>query len=239
MRTDAAKRQWLAPLVLVFGLAAVLVLTGLIGSTSANAQGAHDHSDLEHHDRFTGPGDKADWPPRPVGATSETQRVADAPSGDSLDGPTSVFAIASNADVVAELGTDWILVSESPARQTKNGYTGAEYTFFSRDNNHTIIVIEDQIGQLDVTTWTSEQMQPIVTAAEGAEAADLGRAWLVANGFPEAADLEGFSIRALDDGQFYDVRMVYVTFSTEAFANPTHSTLVDMTNLVAISGRVL
>jgi len=239
MEIQSVQRRWFAPLVLVIGLGLVLTFTAMFGGASANAQGAHDFSDLKHHDRFTGPGDETAWPPRPVGANSDTERVIDPPSGDSAGMLSTSTVFASAPELSAALGDDWIQISESPSRTTKNGFTGAEYTYFSRANNQTVMVIEDETGQFDVTTWDSKLMQPVVSRGERNEAAALGRDWLINNGFPEAADLEGFSIRALNDGEFYDVRMVYVTFATGSFADPTHSALVDMTNLTAVSGRAL
>lgn len=240
----------------------------MVNGNRADAQAGqeHDHSDLAHHDHYTPPGDERDWPPRPVGAgpLQEANPIAaDAIGGPNPGNPIALNAVGGRASAAAgandasdaiaavipagvnnrelsdALGADFSLISHAEARQGKYDSIGQRWTWFSRSNNQTVVVIENQDGSLAVERLSASEMQPIISRQERVWAHEIGMAWLLDNGFEEAVGLNGTSIRALDDGDFYDVRMAYVTFATDNFADPTHSVLVDLTNLVAVSGRSL
>lgn len=252
--------RWLAPVCLVFG---VVLVSGLSGAGAQDSEDGHDHdhdhSDLVHHEHFTPPGGEDAWPPRPVGApelqpadpmtsaergsantnrnaVGTNQRFPNA-AGEATIAPPS--AVIEDPEVIAALGTDFSPVSVSEAQQGKYDSIGRTWTWFSRSNNQTVVVEEDVDGSPIVSAIDASDMQPIISNQERVLAHDIGMDWLLNNGFPEAEGLQGLSIRALDDGEFYDVRMAYVTFATDNFADPTHSVLVDLTNLTAVSGRSL
>jgi hypothetical protein len=214
----------------------------------AAAQGQDAHSDLEHHHGFTGPGDEADWPPRPTGA-SESMFDADANLEPEVQAAPALRAIEEAAEAAEAaidhaasmstpledaLGEDWIHISSVEAKLGKGGSTPSEETYFSRSNNQTVMVLNGS----QVVTFTPTELQPVVSPAERAEASALGMAWLLEQGH-DADGLEGFGIRALDHGELYPVRMVYVTFATSHFDDPLFSALVDLTNGVVVEGGAL
>jgi len=227
---------------------------GFIGDRAEAQQGA-DHSDLGHHHGFTGPGDVGDWPPRPVGSGS-TMTPADAAvsfaiaaqqqaatlggQGAGLDGLQAQAAIddALSPAMADVLGNDWLHISSAPAKNGKDDFTPAEETFFSRSLNQTVIV-RNWPGGPEILTFAPDQLQPVVTAVEEAEAAELGRAWLLDQGIDGVGSLEGFGIRALESGELHPVRMVYVTYASSWFDDPVYSALVDLTNGIVVEGGAL
>ena len=229
---------------LVLATVAMLASIWLFGlvSTDADAQGGPDHSDLAHHHGFTGPGNVADWPPRPTGAGGSMQPAEQLPP--QAQAAPGIAAQALRAGVVippavaAELGDDWIHISTVEGKGGKDGYIPGEKTYFSRDKNQTVIVL-DYPGSQQVLTFAPDELQPVITAGETAEAAELGRQWLLDQGHAGVAELEGFGIRALDDGELAPVRMVYITYATSWFDDPIYSALVDLTNGVVVEGGVL
>lgn len=227
---------------------------GLGNSADAQNGHEHDHSDLVHHDNFTPPGNREDWPPRPVGAgpLKQANPIAAAaiggpndPNPRALDaiGATAIVDVApeavGNPELLAALGDDFTLISHAEGQVGKYDSIGERWTWFSRSLNQTVIAELKDDGSFAIDILAIDEMQPILSRPERNWAAEIGMDWLLNNGFPEAAGLEGTAIRALDEGKFHDVRMAYVTFATDNFADPTHSVLVDLTNLVAVSGRSL
>jgi len=251
----------LVPVWVLLGAVAAFGAWSVVGSTTADAQDAHapdghkhDDSDAMHLKDFTRPGDKGDWPPRPVRAGKLL--VAHAIAKGIIGSPDDVNEIdlaAIDAAAIVDvtpgalidfalrlaLGSEFSLISHAEPQQGKYDSIGERWTWFSRSANHTIIAELGNDGRLSVEILKAEEMQPILSRPERDWAAEIGKEWLLTNGFPEVEGLQGTAIRALDDGKFYDVRMAYVTFATDNFADPTHSVLVDLTNLVAVSGRSL
>lgn len=234
----------------VYVLTALLVAIGwfalfALGSASADEH-VHDPSDLDHHHGFSGPGDVAEWPPRPQGA-NENMVVFDPLPEDPLAAPMlrsgpAISEAAEEASALAEdfspalsaaLGDDWVLISSSDAIVGKDGTLPAEDSYFSRSNNQTVRVIDGV-----VQTFDAAELQPLIAPAERAEAAELGRQWLIEQGY-EVDGLEGFGIRPLDHGRLYSVRMVYVTYATSWFDDPVLSALVDLTNGEVVEGGLL
>jgi len=140
-------------------------------------------------------------------------------------------------NVAAALGQDWSEISFVEAKTGKHGGTPAERTFFSRDLNQTVIVREYPFAP-EVLTFAPTVLQPVISPAEKVEASELGRQWLGEQGI-DIEGLEGFGIRALDNGELYPVRMVYVTYSVSWFEDPLFSALVDLTNGLVIEGGAL
>ncbi len=228
--------------------AAIIGALGLTGAMVANSEAEHDHSDLEHHDGFTPPGSEADWPPRPVGANDDLVRVDDdlVPADGDLVWVDDVGVVteAGSADtrldpaLASQLGSDWVHISSELAFVGKDGSLPAVETYFSYDLNQTVMVVTSESSN-SVETFDASELQPIVAPAETVRATELGRNWLLTQGHDGARNLEGFGIRAFDDGEFYDVRMVYITFGTSGFADPEFNTLVDLTNGVVVEGGAL
>lgn len=245
MSKQRAHWQRAVPLLIVV----LLTLSALvIGSAFATAQGHHDHSDVDHHHGFT-PRSEQQWPPRPTGARGDMVTIGDATPGppafvsDVAAFPAQARVQSSAAmpmdQALAEaLGEDWIHISSSPAVQGKGDFVPAEETYFSRDLNQTVIASGDPWAQ-DVFTFSPEELQPVIAPAETAEAAELGRAWLLERGFTGVEFYEGAGIRAFNDGEFYPTRMVYITFASDGFADPEYSALVDLTNGVVVEGGAL
>lgn len=238
------------------GAIAAFGIWGVVGGTTAHAQDGHEHdpSDLAHYKEFTLPAGEIDWPPRPIGAGTlhDAMKVAtgaignpDEPNSISLD-ETEEAAVLDSAPgarfdfaLLAALGDEFTLISHAEAREGKYDSIGERWTWFSRSTNQTIIAELGSERRVGIEVLPATLMQPILSRPERDWAAEIGMEWLLNNGFPEAAGLHGTAIRALDDGKFYDVRMAYVTYATDDFADPTHSVLVDLTNLAAVSGRSL
>jgi len=67
MDSPRGKLHLRAVMIATVAMIATIVIFGMIADR-AGSQGVTDHSDLEHHHGFTGPGSEQDWPPRPTGA---------------------------------------------------------------------------------------------------------------------------------------------------------------------------
>lgn len=243
-----AGRLHFRAVAIAFGAALLSFWLFAVVTSDVDAQGQADHSDLEHSHGFTGPGDEADWPPRPTGA-SESMFNADANLEPDVQAAPALRALehaaeaaeaavnhaaAMSSPLEQALGEDWIHISSVEAKLGKGGSAPSEETYFSRSNNQTVMVLNGS----QVLTFSPTELQPVVSPAERAEASTLGMAWLIEQDF-DADGLEGFAIRALDHGELYPVRMVYVTFATSHFDDPIFSVLVDLTNGVVIEGGAL
>ena len=252
MNTRVGKLHWHAVVLATFSMLASIWLIGMVADL-ADAQGSGDHSDLEHHHGFTGPGGAEDWPPRPVGSGGEMTDAdpfavpAAAPKMFALQAPEAqADGGAAQAEVppqmaaemVAVLGENWIRISSVAAKSGKDDFNPAEETYFSRDLNQTVIV-RQWPGGPEILVFAPDELQPVITEPERVEATELGRQWLIARGLTQVESLEGFGIRALDNGELYPVRMVYVTYATSWFDDPIYSALVDLTNGVVIEGGAL
>lgn len=269
----------------VIATVAMIASIGAFGMIAdlADSQSATDHSDLEHHHGFTGPGSQENWPPRPTGAgamnaaldnaelpapaAAAIARVTDqdspggilggagpvpgvdgapaigdpnaeaAPSAEQLEAEPTAEPISDDPLAIA-LGADWVHISTEQYKNGKDGSTPGAETYFSRSNNQTVIVYQWP-GASEIATFGAADLQPIVSKSESQQASVLGRQWLLDQGLAGVESLEGFSIRALDNGDLHPVRMVYVTYATSWFDDPLYSALVDMTNLVVIEGGSL
>lgn len=180
MTNSVQQRRWLVLLpVAVVGIIGVVLAS--LGGASATAQDGLDPTDVANHDKFTGPGDQDDWPPRPVGASGDLESVAMSDSaGVTSDTPAAV--LADRADVAAELGDDYFWLSSVPGELAKDGWVPGEHTWFSRTHNHTVVAFGDEAGDWTVSAFPLDQLQPVISRAEGVEASDLGRQWFAREG---------------------------------------------------------
>lgn len=234
----------------LIAFAAMLVSVGafaVIGDI-ADAQGHVDHSDVDHHHGFTARGSETEWPPRPVGSSSMTATGVGEPSPEVAAQAGGVASqpggeVDPDAETVVDelgraLGRSWVFISSEDSHTGKYDSTPAIDTYFSRTHNQTVLV-ELWPGGRRITTYPASEFQPVVGEAERLDSIEIGRNWLLENGYPAAGALEGYVIRALDDGAFYPQRMIYATYSTSFFDDPTHFVLIDMTNLTVIEGGLL
>lgn len=244
------KRLWqraVPPVIVLLLTISALV----IGSAFATAQNAHDHSDVDHHHGFTGSGTAQEWPPRPTSASGGTTKIDGTPAADEappfVGGAAALAgqAIARSAAAVPldqalseALGEEWTHISSSPASSGKGSNLPPEKTYYSRTFNHTVIATFGG-GGVEVYTFEPDQVQPIIAPAETAEASELGRAWLLEQGFSGVEFYEGAGIRALNNGEFYPTRMVYITYAIDDYEDPEYSALVDLTNGIVVEGGAL
>jgi|GEM_PF-1052720 len=240
MTSSLKRKEWIIPLLFVMALAATIsVGTNVWGGSTADAQGTSDDpSDVINADGFTPPGDQSAWPPRPRGTMTElvpTGPIAGDAASDSFDlAPWTV--VVTRPEVAAEVGNDFNHLSTSNVLGGKGlPDTGTEYVFFSRDKNQTVVVFDAFVGEGSIETLDPRIAQPIFTAEELAEATQLAKDFFVANGNPEAVNLDGHGIRALTpEGNLYPVRMVSIHLGVDAYAYPELGVLVDLTNRTVI-----
>lgn len=237
MSSSLRKREWIIPLLFAIALAAtVLVGTNVWGGSTADAQGAADPSDLINADGFTGPGDEANWPPRPTGGQGELTPLQHTIFFDSLDLVTPASSIVSRPAVAAEVGNDWNHLSTASIDGGKGSNDiGTEHVFFSRDKNQTVVVIDFHTGETEMTTFAPTEWQPVFSAEELAEAVEIAKAHLIAKGNTEVADMFGHGIRIFtEDGNYHPVRMVATSLAEDSFAYPDYLVKVDLTNRVVV-----
>lgn len=252
-------------LSLVGAVALIALLSGLWSSVSADTiadrahEHAHDHGDhastLDHNGRFTGP--QVEWPPRHRDAKdAKGIRVTDI-KGNVDEIYATQFAI-QNPQVAAELGEHFTVSAtidmesalgegsdDVAAAQSPYGSSGDKYgpqdtqriTFFSYDENQTVHadVRNGEVVSYETVPATVEQ--PALIDVEQERAIAIARSWWEAQNNDRVDDLEGFAIRAFEgNGDFFPVRMVYVSFHPTQLDKPELLTMVDLTNEVVTDG---
>ncbi len=244
-----------------------LAWLGLQMAPSAIAQGQNQDAvpDEEHASvlsnqaRFTGPGEV--WPPQPVGAidmvdgdlpAAETasERLAEvelrvqaaqanAANGaePAAAGPSQIFL--NDAGVAEALGDDYRLVGFENRDGSGKGRSGAALVYFSRSNNATVrgIVANGRVNDLEILP--ADTYQPALLSSEEVEAVELARQHWRAAGDNRIDSLAGFGILAFQpDGEYFDTRMVYVSFHVDEDARPELLAWVDLSRGEIVDAEV-
>jgi len=198
----------------------------------------HGHFVSHRYDRFTGYGGM--WPPQPkniedvVWFSDEQQEISAA----SLQLAQTTQIASANANVQSILGGRYTLigtVSESEKGDEEN--TTETVTYFSHSSNATIEVQMKNGEIIEVVEIPPSEYQPPLTDDEIVEAVDIARAYWRAGSYERVDELQGFGILGLKPSGstgFNDVRVVYVSFHTDADARPEYVGYVDLTNQVML-----
>jgi len=262
--TETARGLHVA-LSLIGAVAFLAVLSGLWSSVSADdissraAEHSHDHGDhaatLDHNGRFTGP--QVEWPPRHRDATN-VSGVAISDVASNVDEIYATQFAARDSLIAAELGDDYTVsaaidmetaigAGSTAARsaQSRSASVGDKYgpsdthriTFFSYAENQTVHadVRNGEVVSYETVPATVEQ--PALIEIEQDRAIAIARSWWKAQNNDRIDELEGFAIRAFQgNGDFFPVRMVYVSFHVSQTEKPELLTMVDLTNEVVTDG---
>lgn len=210
---------------IAISIAAIVVIAGLVNAGSSDAAPAddhathdhshdHDHASILNHDgRFTGPG--VNWPPEPKNATD--------------------FQAVSGNDVAAPVdaqGVNDVSAASPIERAAEASSVSGENAFDPK--RFEVTASRDTLEPAGVDSPVD---QAPLSDEEADEAVALARTWWADQGNTRVGDLEGFSIRAFQaNGDFFPVRMVYVSFHLHNDAAPELLNLVDLTNGQVESG---
>ncbi len=219
----------------------MLAGTSLVGAAAnddahTHAQGVdpehgnHYHAaDLNGAGRFSAQGDV--WPPRPDGAGAPTRIQQAEPA---YNGAPLARQGAERSTVAEHLGERWAVLEIAEGVSDGKGQSDRSrqvVTYFSYDMNQSVRVEMRGANVTDVKTIDPSQAQLPLNPDEKARAIDIARAHWNEQSESAVNDLEGFSIQAFQpDGQFFGVRMVYVSFHENADARPDFLTWVDLSN---------
>lgn len=249
IRTLTGRHRWLVPLLFAVSLAATLLLGGgVLGGASAGAAGDgadphtgnHIHSaDLDGAGRFSAPGEV--WPPRPDGAGAPSLvPEATAPGGDSL--PAEVQTASADVAVADALGASWSVTAIEVGVEDGKGNVDtsrSEIQFFSLSNNQTVTATLSAGQVTGVAIDAPGDFQPPLAQTEVEQAAAIARQHWVDQGAADINDLQGYGIRAFDgENDFYDVRMVYISFHVSSDELPMYMSKVDLTNGTVLDAQV-
>ncbi len=220
---------------------AVLTGTSLVGAAANDNTHTHeagvdpDHgnhyhaADLNGEGRFSAQGDV--WPPRPDGAGAPT-RIQQAEPGYNSE-PLAVRG-AERSAVDEHLGERWDVLEIAEGVSGGKGQSDRSrqvVTYFSYDLNQSVQVEMRGANATDIKIIEPSRAQLPLNPNEKARAVEIARAHWADQGQSAVNDLEGFSIQAFQpDGQFYGVRMVYVSFHENADTRPDFLTWVDLSN---------
>jgi|GEM_PF-689199 len=265
-RSKESARGLTVALSLVGAVALLALMSGLWSSVSADdinsraAEHAHDHGDhaatLDHNGRFTGP--QVQWPPRHRDATN-IKGVAVSDVDSNVDEVYATQFALRNSLVADELGDQYTvsatvdletaLGESAPQARTALSRSGGgaadkygpkdthRITFFSYSENQTVHADVRNGEVVSYETVPASVEQPALIEIEQERAIAIARSWWEAQNNDRIGALEGFAIRAFEgNGDFFPVRMVYVSFHVDQTSKPELLTMVDLTNEVVTDG---
>ena len=219
----------------------VFCLTLLYSSANFAQTQQHDHSDHNHNDdRFTAIGES--WPPQPSNIENVIWLTPAVTNTNVQGRMPRIEAVAASDPQVNELLGERYVVIGTESENKKNAPSNAiRVTYFSHSNNLTLEVSMSNQAVASIDIIEPVDYQPPLTAIEVAEAIALAQADLVEQGFTDAAALEGYGILALKGdnnvSDFYNTRVVYVSFHAHVDARPEYVALVDISNQVVLESR--
>lgn len=262
--TESARGLHVA-MSLIGAVVLLALATGLWSSVSADDiasradEHAHDHGDhastLDHNGRFTGP--QVEWPPRHRDASD----IGAVPVTDLDSNVDEVYAtqFALRDEVVAaEIGGRYAVSSaidmesafgagstQARTAQSRSSSAGDKYgpadthriTIFSYENNQTVHADVTNGRVVSYETVPAAVEQPALIETEQDQAIAIARSWWEAQNNERIDALEGFAIRAFQsNGDYFPVRMVYVSFHLSQTDKPELLTMVDLTNEIVTDG---
>ncbi len=199
----------------------------------ADADRDDDPTVLDDDGRFTGPGEV--WPPQPKDATDVVARSF----GDLEPEPMDERLAALDADAPAAQAPSEVVADDAAAQAAlgdnvnliavERSADGAQLIYYSLSNNQTvdIAVADGAVASLD--TYSPGDFQPELSVDEKNAAIDLARVHWQGRGDSRIDSLQGFGILAFQPGgDYYDTRMVYVSFHVDEDARPELLTWVDL-----------
>lgn len=216
-----------------------VVLNDASRDSSSEQLSPNDHGHIISHrfDRFTQYG--GTWPPQPknienvVWFTDEEKELSAASK--KLSSATEISA--ASAAVQAALGLRFTHIGTVSHSAKGESNTQEIVTYFSHSNNATVEVTMADGAILEVNNIPPTEYQPPLTAPEIDEAVDIARDYWNTSGYERVNELEGFGILGLTPNGatgFNEVRVVYVSFHTDADARPEYVGYVDLTNQVML-----
>lgn len=228
-RTPSRRRHGLVAVAVL----AVLVAAAGIAVAAGPVPGRHDD-----HGRFS---DRSQgFPPQPVDLTGAAPVTPVTPSAWAGAAAGAARAVAADdAIVTAALGADPQLIGVEDVAPKGSGQQAHRVTWYAGGRDVTVraTVRNDRVS--DVEEIPAADWQPPLTTEEEARAEQIAREGLVAEGHSSAADLQGFTIPAMDaDGSYPGSRMAYVSFHDHVDARPELVAWVDLSVGAVVRSRV-
>ena len=146
-----------------------------------------------------------------------------------------------SADVQLALGDRYAYIGQEVLNMKGDrNNSQVRHTYFSHSKNATIEVLMDQELVRAIHPIAPDIYQPPLSETEMAEAIQIARRTLLAEGITQIADLEGHTILALPtDGNsaFFNHRIGYVSFHRNVDVGPEYVAWVDLTDQVVVESR--
>lgn len=191
------------------------------------------------HTPHTGPADGI-WPPEPQDMTNVEPYPASARAG-VLTGVLSAAraSITNNPQVRSILGSDYREIDASLGDEKSEQV--ASITFYNYALNETVIATLENDGSVSTVSSKASVYQPMEHPEEQLDAIALARTALTESSF-DVAGLEPTAMLAHPpqsnvssaQEQFYDHRILYVTFGEGGGALPVYTALVDISDAIVI-----
>ncbi len=207
----------------------------------------HSHDRIHHHHqtrdtnaRFEAVNDV--FPPQPKSMENIRAEQSGAQMARAATARERADASArQSADVQLALGDRYAYIGQEflGVKGDRNN-SQVRHTYFSHSKNATIEVLMDQESVRTIHSIAPNIYQPPLTETEVAEAIQIARRALRAEGITQIADLEGHTILALPtDGNsaFFNHRIGYVSFHRNVDVGPEYVAWVDLTDQVVVESR--
>ncbi len=223
---------------------ALLLLSGCSESDSLRVQDSNNAADTElsaigSHTPHTGPADGI-WPPQPQNMTNVEPYPASARAG-VLNGVLSAArgSITNNPQVRSSLGSDYREIDATLGDEKSDVI--ASIIFYNYSINETVIASLENDGTVSSVTSPASVYQPMEHPEEQLDAIALARTALTNSSF-DVTGLESTAMLAYPqqsslpsaNEQFYDHRVLYVTFGPGSGALPVYTALVDISDAVVL-----
>ncbi len=207
----------------------------------------HSHDRIHHHDQSTDPNVRFEavgnvFPPQPKSMENIRTEQSVALMGRAAIAQENANTLTlQSPDVQIALGDRYVHVGQEllGMKGQRNNHQ-VRHTFFSHTNNMTVEVLVDQDSVITIHPIPPVIYQPPLTETEVAEAIQIARRTLIAEGNTQVAELEGNTILALPtDGNsaFFDHRIGYVSFHHNVDVGPEYVAWVDLTDQVVVESR--
>lgn len=202
-------------------------------------ENSHQHS-TPASVRFTSVADDI-WPPQPRNATN-LQRFAQAATGISNQTSAVKRAALNNPQVAASLGDDFQDFA-STTRTMKNGENQTTLEFYNYTTDEAIQIEVASDSSIRINKSDASQYQPPESQSEKAAAINIAANALRTDGFADLDQYQGTAMLAyptasevaVSGNQFYQQRMLYVTFGVGSGELPAYRALVNLNTQTAVS----
>jgi len=216
-------------------LAPMLIVACSDGDGLLITDNSNDTGTVGGHTPHTGVTDGI-WPPQPAGMENVEVFPASAREG-VLSGVLNAArrSILNNPQVRSDLGTDYREIEATLGDEKSNQIAGI--VFYNYATDETIDVSLDRTGSVSSEISPASMYQPMEHPDEQADAIALAQAALTNSSF-DVTGLQSTAMLAFpartdmqsDDQQFYQHRVMYVTFGVGGGELPVYTALVDLSN---------